>query len=126
MRRMPHTVHLAAIKLLEGVRAISKAEGKRAAARSRNYQDNVTTPLTHEHDDDATANDEIDEDSEAVQPMDPDTNIEAANGVLPAIERLWKIVKAVRSSPQHCQAWAREIQFIQGSRISDNCSAPLC
>ena len=102
---MPHTVHLAAIKvlmllvpdvydlspsllivqLLEGIGAISNAEGKKAAACSGNYQDNVTTPLAHEHDDDATANNEIDEEAED---MDLDTNVEAANSVLPAIERV--------------------------------------
>jgi hypothetical protein len=67
---------------------ISKAEGKKAAARSGNYQDNVTTPLTHEYDDDATANDEIDVEGETVQSMDQHEDVEAANGVLPAIERV--------------------------------------
>ena len=51
--------------------------------RSGNYQDNVTTPLPCEHDEDATANDEIDEE---VEDTNMDTNVEATNGVLPAIE----------------------------------------
>ncbi|KIJ91874.1 hypothetical protein K443DRAFT_66117, partial [Laccaria amethystina LaAM-08-1] len=43
MRCMPHTVHLAAIKLLKGIGAISKEEGKKAVAHATgNYQDNIT------------------------------------------------------------------------------------
>jgi hypothetical protein len=85
-----------------------KAEGRKAAARSGNYQDNVTAPLSREYDYDATADDEIDE-------------IEL-DDMLPAIERLRKIIKAVRSSPQRRQAWAREIQFtrVEGNNISDD------
>ncbi|KIJ96829.1 hypothetical protein K443DRAFT_124286 [Laccaria amethystina LaAM-08-1] len=41
--------------------------------------------------------------------------MDAADGVLSAIQKLRKIVKAVRSSPQRCQTWAREIQVVQGS-----------
>jgi len=117
MRCMPHTVHLAAIKLLEGIGAISKAEGKKAAARSGNYQDNVTTPLAREYDNDPKADDDTDEDL--------DTDADAADGVLPAIDKLRKVVKAVRSSPQRRQSWAREIQFVHGSGISDDCSTSL-
>lgn len=39
--------------------------------------------------------------------------------------QLRKIVKAVRSSPQRRQNWAREIQLINHSGISDDCSAEL-
>ncbi|KAF8237018.1 hypothetical protein L208DRAFT_1144954, partial [Tricholoma matsutake] len=42
---MPHTVHLAALKLLEGIGAISATERKKATLQSRNYQDSVTAPL---------------------------------------------------------------------------------
>jgi hypothetical protein len=128
-------------ELLEGIGAISKAEGKKAAMRSGNYQDNVTTPLAREHDNDATGDDEEDESA-----ADPDTDANVADGVLPAIERvrnvhhchlptkqvkhpnqLRKIVKAVRSSPQRRQSWACEIQYVQleGGRISDDCSSSL-
>jgi hypothetical protein len=41
---------------------MSKADGKKAAARSGNYQDNVTIPLAREHDDNATADVEPDGD----------------------------------------------------------------
>jgi hypothetical protein len=37
-------------------------DGKKATARGSNYQDNVTTPLARKHDDNAIADDEIDED----------------------------------------------------------------
>jgi hypothetical protein len=95
-----------------------KAEGKKAATRSGNYQDNITMPLSREYDYDATADDQIDEIT-----VDLDDDADVASGVLPAIERvditqslhkmielkqtsdkLRKIVKAVRSSPQHRQA----------------------
>jgi hypothetical protein len=82
--------------------------------RSRNYQDNITMPLSHEYDYDATANNEIDEvDAE----LDDDANVTGA--VLPAIDKLRKIVKAVRSSPQRRQAWSREIQFAQTEEVDD-------
>ena len=118
-----------------------KAEGRKAATRSGNYQDNITTPLSREYDYDATAGDEIDEISTN---LDDDANV--ANGVLPAIEKvdiiqslhetielkqtsnkLRRIVKAVRSSPQRRQAWAREIQFaqVEESRVSGDRSASL-
>jgi hypothetical protein len=64
LRCMPHTVHLSAVKvilklciqgnmiitnlysqLLEAIKVISKAEGKRASSRSVNYQDSATAPL---------------------------------------------------------------------------------
>jgi hypothetical protein len=85
MRCLPHTVHLAAIKLLEGIGALSKAEGKKAAARSGNYQDNVTAPLAREHDTDAMADDETDG---AAAAGDQDNDTDAVDGVLPAIEKV--------------------------------------
>jgi hypothetical protein len=41
--------------------------------------------------------------------------------------KLRKIVKAVRSSPQRRQSWAREIQFVQAEEngISSGSTAPL-
>jgi hypothetical protein len=39
--------------------------------------------------------------------------------------QLRKIVKAVRSSPQRRQTWAREIQVVQGSGVSEDASASL-
>jgi hypothetical protein len=59
-----------------------KAEGKKAATRSGNYQDNITTPLACKHDCDATANDEIDD------TVDLDGEAEAASSMLSAIERV--------------------------------------
>jgi hypothetical protein len=70
-----------------------KAEGRKAATCSKNYQDNIITPVSSEYDYDATANeiDEID--------AKPDDDANVAGAVLPAIDKLRKIVKAVRSSP---------------------------
>ena len=78
-----------------------KAEGKKAASCSRNYQDNVITPLSCEYDCDATADNEIDKKTVELDDM------------LPAIEGLQKIIKAVCSSPQHHQTWTHEIEFMQ-------------
>ena len=91
MRCMPHTIHLAAIKLLEGIGAISKGDGKKAAAHGGNYQDNITTPLAREHDDNATANDGPEGDGTVMDLVDTGTELEAASGdhgVLSGIEKV--------------------------------------
>jgi hypothetical protein len=60
------------------------------------------------------ASNEVDEiDAE----LDDDADI--AGGMLPAINKLRKIIKAVRSSPQHHQAWTREIQFARAEDVDD-------
>ena len=64
---------------------ISKAEGKKAATHSGNYQDSITTPLAHEHDNNATGDDEDNEPESAVD-LDSDTN--TADSVLSAIKRV--------------------------------------
>jgi hypothetical protein len=38
---------------------ISKVDSKKAAACGGNYQDNISITLAHKHDDDTTANDEL-------------------------------------------------------------------
>ena len=73
---MPHTIHLAALKvyflttslsigllfpclkLLEGIGAVSSAEGKKAASRAGNYQDAATASLDRNLDNDATTQDD--------------------------------------------------------------------
>jgi hypothetical protein len=79
-------------ELLEGIGVISKVKGKKAVMCSGNYQDNVTTPLSREHDNNAVGDDEDDEDDESVADMpDADTetaDVNAADGVLPAIGRV--------------------------------------
>jgi hypothetical protein len=76
LRCMPHTIHLAAIKvcfstmsmsmahsvpvlkLLEGIGAVSRAEGKKAASRAGNYQDTATASLDRSLDNSATTLDD--------------------------------------------------------------------
>jgi hypothetical protein len=61
------------------------AEGKKAATRNGNYQENVTLPLSREHDNDATADDEL-------MDVDPDLDDDAEfDGVLSAIEKVCTI-----------------------------------
>ncbi|KAF8064936.1 hypothetical protein FPV67DRAFT_1419488, partial [Lyophyllum atratum] len=82
LRCMPHTIHLAAIKLLEAIGAISKTEAKKAASRSGNYQDSTTAPLSRDHDDDAAAREDTDEDAGISFSLDKSANI------LPAVEKV--------------------------------------
>ena len=53
-----------------------KAEGKKAATGSGNYQDNVTMPLSREYNNDAAVDDDIDE------------NEAELSDVLPTIKRV--------------------------------------
>ena len=56
---MPHTIHLTAIKLLEGIGAVSSAEGKKAASCAGNYQDAATASLNCDFDNHAATHDDI-------------------------------------------------------------------
>jgi len=90
MRCLPHTVHLSVIKLLEGIGAMSKAEGQKASVCSVNYQDNITTPLNRIYDNDTMANDEIED-------LDLDYDLKTghtADGVMPAIEKVREIIES--------------------------------
>ena len=46
------------MQLLEGIGAISKSDSKKATGRSGNYQDAVTAPVSHEHDDAAAVHED--------------------------------------------------------------------
>ncbi|KAF9024187.1 hypothetical protein BDZ89DRAFT_954926, partial [Hymenopellis radicata] len=86
IRCMPHTVHLAAIKLLESIGAITK-EDKKKAERSGNYQETATLSVDRSADEEAVLREDND------VPAD-DTS-----------SSLRKIVVAVRSSPQRKKSW---------------------
>jgi hypothetical protein len=73
LRCMPHTIHLAAIKvnqvhcmdsrlncpqLLEAIGAVSKSDSSKATSRNGNYQDSATTPLSRAYDDEAAGQDD--------------------------------------------------------------------
>jgi hypothetical protein len=53
LRCMPHTIHLAAMKVLEGIGASKKA------TRNANYQDDALMPLTDAADDEAAQADDL-------------------------------------------------------------------
>ncbi|KAF9022525.1 hypothetical protein BDZ89DRAFT_888537, partial [Hymenopellis radicata] len=53
LRCMPHTVHLAALKLLEAIGAINKSESKKAAGRNSGYQESATLPVDRDQDEEA-------------------------------------------------------------------------
>ncbi|KAK0454238.1 uncharacterized protein EV420DRAFT_1645133 [Desarmillaria tabescens] len=56
---MLHTVHLTVVKLLEGIGAISKDDGKKAKnSHTSSYQDSISAPLDASHNDEAALLDE--------------------------------------------------------------------
>ncbi|KAF5317589.1 hypothetical protein D9758_018466 [Tetrapyrgos nigripes] len=107
MRCMPHTIHLAAIKasqtLLEGIGAISSKTSQKLSTRTGNYQDNFTIIQDKTEDDDEAG--EFDEADDALEDLQRD-------GITPAVAKLRKIVRHVRSSPQRRAAWLRQIDEI--------------
>ena len=89
------------------------AEGKKVTARSANYQDNVTRPLSRDYDDNVTA----DVDPEEINAdMDPDTDsTDPAIRVLSVVERVSEtcslvqfILKACSIASKGCQGHASE------------------
>ncbi|KAH9069440.1 hypothetical protein EDB83DRAFT_2518604 [Lactarius deliciosus] len=110
LRCIPHTIHLAAVKLLEAISAITKEDTKKAVSCGGNYQDSATSPLDRMHDDDVVGL----EDGEGGDEMSlqPD----ASERILQAIDKLRKIVCTIRSSPQRKQAWLKQVESsLQGN-----------
>ncbi|KAJ6610130.1 hypothetical protein B0H10DRAFT_2293677, partial [Mycena sp. CBHHK59/15] len=69
IRCLPHTTHLAALKLLEGIGAIPKADPKQRDAEGA-YQDSVTAPIGREHDDEAAIGEDDGEDQMDISDKD--------------------------------------------------------
>jgi hypothetical protein len=80
LRCMPHTIHLAAVRvnisfllyfilfylqvdyqLLEAIGAISGSDAQKASSRKGNYQDATTAPLSRTHDDEAARQEDGDQ-----------------------------------------------------------------
>ncbi|KAJ7659747.1 hypothetical protein DFH06DRAFT_989446, partial [Mycena polygramma] len=108
MRCMPHTVHLAALKLLEAVGALTKDEATKAQSSSRRaaYQEIVTQADNDETDRNtiAQAADSDSEDDEN-EGLAPSQTTPPRKGVSLAVYKLRRIVKHVRSSPQRRRSW---------------------
>jgi len=102
---------------------MSKSAAKKASS-SLNYQDDINSNLNREHDIDATAEDEENDDKD-----DEENSIEAAsrvkeavlkvifrlmarfiNFLLSVLFKLQKIIRSVHSTPQRRESWARQIQ----------------
>ncbi|TFK33873.1 hypothetical protein BDQ12DRAFT_614499, partial [Crucibulum laeve] len=105
LRCMPHTVHLAAIQLLEAIGAVSKSESNKATSHSGNYQDSATASLDHTADNEATALGGEDKQEDPL--LLPDTT----GNILPAVDKvcLRKIVCTIRSSPQRKRSWLNQV-----------------
>jgi len=97
LRCMPHTIHLAAIKvnwyhhrypwltgfqLLEAIGAVSKSDSQKATSRNGNYQDSATAPLNRAHDDEAAGQDDGDQVGDVT--LAPDTS----GKILPAVDKV--------------------------------------
>lgn len=96
-RCLPHIVHLAAIELLLGIGGLSESDLK--DGDQRNYQDSATLSISREADENAVQQkDDFDQ-----YPLFNDA------ALLPPLEKLRKIVRAIRSSPQRRQKWFEEI-----------------
>ena len=134
---MPHTIHLAAIKvnpgrcmdsrlncrqLLEAIGAILKSDGLRATSQNGNYQDSINAPLSCTHDDEAAFQDEGDPLGDVALAPDSSGHILLAIDKVSHqlfvcthiadydLHQLCKIVQAIQSSPQHKQAWMNQLK----------------
>ncbi|KAJ7938837.1 hypothetical protein B0H13DRAFT_1851417 [Mycena leptocephala] len=107
IRCMPHTAHLAAIKLLEAIGAISKSARKKAEGKGASYQDSVTASLAREDDDGGEEDYGKDGDDE----MDGDGG-QGGQGQrkLKSVKKLRSIIRSIRGSPQRRQAWIAEVR----------------
>ncbi|KAF5320031.1 hypothetical protein D9758_017720 [Tetrapyrgos nigripes] len=88
LRCMPHTIHLAAIKLLEGIGAISSKTGRKLESRSSNYQDNF---VVHVNIEESNPN----EDEAAVEQVgvEEDSSDELKkDGIIPSIAKVENIL----------------------------------
>ena len=83
MRCMPHTIHLAAIKLLEAIGALTKSEADKATSRSGNYQDSLSTPLSRTHDNDAAGL------SDVIQETNINLLPDASSNIVPAVDKVY-------------------------------------
>ncbi|KAF5328727.1 hypothetical protein D9619_011460 [Psilocybe cf. subviscida] len=98
---MPHTIHLAAVKLLEAIGAISKPDADKASSRAGNYQETTSIPMERAHDGNAASLESTDLEDELTLILD------ASSRILPAVDKLRKIIRAIRVSPQRRQAWCK-------------------
>jgi len=134
---MPHTIHLAAIKvnpgrcmdsrlncrqLLEVIGAILKSNGLRATSQNGNYQDSINAPLSRTHNNKVAFQDEGDPLGDVALAPDSSGHILLAIDKVSHqlfvcthiadydLHQLCKIVQAIQSSPQHKQAWMNQLK----------------
>ncbi|KAJ7922441.1 hypothetical protein B0H13DRAFT_2410405, partial [Mycena leptocephala] len=106
---MPHTIHLAALKLLEAIGALTKDERKKAESRAGAYQEATTESLSRTQDNHASQGDD-DEDEDTTQPMSL-IGIAVFKVSFTLVHfkskqsQLRKIVRHVWSSPQRRRTW---------------------
>ncbi|KAJ8495678.1 hypothetical protein ONZ45_g12768 [Pleurotus djamor] len=106
LRCIPHTIHLAALRLLEGIGALTPSDRTRAAGQEGQYQSIVTGD---DDDDEMDMGDEDDDDEvpELVEAIDPNTLDLDKISLL--VSRLRKIIHSVRSSPQRRGSWLEDV-----------------
>ncbi|KAF8224542.1 hypothetical protein L208DRAFT_1310729, partial [Tricholoma matsutake] len=107
---MPHTIHLAALKLLEAIGAKWSSNDKKTHSPWVNYQDSVSASLSEEVDNDAATQggeDEVDLASE-----EPQATVKF---ILPTID------KKIHSSPQQKARW---LELVSDELCKKNPNAP--
>ncbi|KAJ8514911.1 hypothetical protein ONZ45_g7593 [Pleurotus djamor] len=94
LRCMPHTIHLAALKLMDGIGAMTAAEAQAAGSRAGVYQNAFADNV-----------DGYEVDDEEDLSLDNPEGYDLSSSVT----RLRKIIRAVRSSPQRRKSWLKEV-----------------
>ncbi|KAJ2928008.1 hypothetical protein H1R20_g9078, partial [Candolleomyces eurysporus] len=128
LRCMPHIIHLAALQLLEGIGAIDPTELRTASP----YQQDVAASLFADASDENLEGGDIssDLDSDETVSMDSSAMVEAPEAgpdsttKLTWIEKVRRIVKAVRSSPQQRAAWIEEAAAMIRRQVASDPDAP--
>ncbi|KIY43729.1 hypothetical protein FISHEDRAFT_62766 [Fistulina hepatica ATCC 64428] len=96
---MPHTMHLAALKLFEEIGTIMKVEEARASGPDGYYQDIINAAASE---------------PDNIGPS-PDGEL-VGHTITGAVGKILKIVRVVCSSPQRRQKWFREIDGLNAKR----------
>ncbi|PCH39151.1 hypothetical protein WOLCODRAFT_110592, partial [Wolfiporia cocos MD-104 SS10] len=117
MRCMPHTIHLSAIELLVAIGAFPHASATSGSlvasgawrnyqATPDNYQESVLEPLSTAADNLRSQTGDLERHAESDS---RNCNPEVSSHVLPALDKIRRIVRVVRSSPQRKCQWLDEV-----------------
>ncbi|KAJ3508846.1 hypothetical protein NMY22_g16486 [Coprinellus aureogranulatus] len=117
MRCTPHIIHLAALELLQGIGAITSEELDAALHSGLQYQDDVFASLPRRNGDGAGGEGEEDagdgEGSGDTTFVDDESDDDPKSSkTLNWMDKLRRIIKYARSSPQRREAWLKEATIL--------------